>query len=104
MNKGYILELSDVTKGYPKSAFALKNVSFKLPYGAIMGFVGENGAGKTTTIGCILNALKIDGGSINLFGEKLTDEAIHLREQIGVVFDATPFADEIGRASCRERV
>jgi ABC-2 type transport system ATP-binding protein len=101
MNKGYILELCNVTKRYPKSGFSLNNVSFGLPYGAIMGFVGENGAGKTTTIGCILNALKIDGGSIKLFGEKLTDEAIHIREQIGVVFDASIFSgcltpDKIG--------
>ena len=53
-----ILELQQVSKTFSKSKFSLENVSFNLPYGAIMGFVGENGAGKTTTIGCILNTIK----------------------------------------------
>ena len=52
-----ILELQQVSKTFPKSNFTLKNVTFSLPYGAILGFVGENGAGKTTTIGCILNTM-----------------------------------------------
>ena len=57
-----ILELHQVCKAFPKqknmkSAFTLDHVSFSLPYGAILGFVGENGAGKTTTIGCILNTI-----------------------------------------------
>ena len=39
-----ILELRQVTKSFPKSNFTLDHVTFSLPYGAIMGFVGENGA------------------------------------------------------------
>ncbi len=50
-----ILELRQVSKTFSK--FSLENVSFSLPYGAIMGIVGENGAGKTMTIGCILNTI-----------------------------------------------
>lgn len=46
-----ILELQQVSKTFHKSNFALENMTFSLPYGAILGFVGENGAGKTTTIG-----------------------------------------------------
>lgn len=42
----HILELENVSKKYEKSSFMLDNVSFNLPYGAVMGFVGENGAGK----------------------------------------------------------
>lgn len=52
-----ILELQRVCKAFPKTNFALDKVSFSIPYGSIMGFVGENGAGKTTTIGCILNTV-----------------------------------------------
>lgn len=37
-----ILELQQVSKTFSKSKFSLENVSFNLPYGAIMGFVGEN--------------------------------------------------------------
>ncbi|MDE7257628.1 MAG: ATP-binding cassette domain-containing protein, partial [Lachnospiraceae bacterium] len=63
-----ILELQQVSKTFSKSNFTLNNISFSLPYGAILGFVGENGAGKTTTIGCILNTIAKDGGTVKLFG------------------------------------
>ena len=37
----YILELNKVSKAYEKSNFFLDQISFALPYGSIMGFVGE---------------------------------------------------------------
>ena len=42
----YALEVKNLSKTYKRSGFALDNVSFGVPKGAIMGFVGENGAGK----------------------------------------------------------
>ena len=42
------LEVRGLTKHY--RGFALENVSFSLPAGCIMGFIGENGAGKSTLI------------------------------------------------------
>lgn len=86
-----ILELQQVSKSFPKSNFTLENVSFSLPYGAIMGFVGENGAGKTTTIGCILNTVSKDGGTVKLFGKEMTDDDTDMREKIGVVYDGDNF-------------
>lgn len=50
-----ILELKQVCKTFQKSNFVLDKMSFCVPCGSIMGFVGENGSGKTTTIGCIVN-------------------------------------------------
>lgn len=88
---GNILELEQVTKSFPKSGFMLNNVSFSVPYGSIMGFVGENGAGKTTTIGCILNTIRKDGGNIKLFGQEMTDADTEMREKIGVVYDGNNF-------------
>lgn len=86
-----ILELEQVTKSFPKSGFTLNNVSFSVPYGSIMGFVGENGAGKTTTIGCILNTIRKDSGDIKLFGQEMTDADTEMREKIGVVYDGNNF-------------
>lgn len=86
-----ILELHQVTKTFPKSDFTLDKLSFSLPYGAIMGFVGENGAGKTTTIGCILNTLRRDGGTVKLFGREMQDIDTDLREKIGIVYDGDNF-------------
>ena len=86
-----ILELDNVTKTYAKSDFVLDRVSFSLPGGSIMGFVGENGAGKTTTIGCILNTLFKDSGSIKIFGKEMDGRDVETREDIGVVFDGDNF-------------
>ena len=46
----------------------MDNVSFKVPKGRIVGFIGENGAGKSTTINLILNELNKDSGQIQVFG------------------------------------
>ena len=86
-----ILELMSVSKKYRKTGFALKNISFALPYGSIMGYVGENGAGKTTTIGCILNTLSKNSGTIELFGREMSDKDTSLREDIGIVYDGDNF-------------
>lgn len=86
-----ILKLQQVCKTFPKTNFTLDNLSFSVPYGSIMGFVGENGAGKTTTIGCILNTVFKDSGTIKLFGRELSDADTELRERIGVVYDGDNF-------------
>ena len=86
-----ILELQQISKTFPKSNFTLDKVSFSLPYGSILGFVGENGAGKTTTIGCILNTIMKDSGTIKLFGKEMSDDDTDIREKIGIVYDGDNF-------------
>lgn len=87
----HILELKQVAKTFPRSGFKLNEVSFYVPYGSIVGFVGENGAGKTTTIDCILNTVKKDSGDIRVFGRKMQDADTDMREKIGVVYDGNNF-------------
>jgi len=86
-----ILEVKGLTKSYKNSDFRLNDVSFSIPSGAIMGFVGENGSGKTTTIGCILNTLIKDSGTVKVFGKEMTDESTDIRDNIGVVYDTNCF-------------
>ena len=86
-----ILELQQICKTFPKLDFILDKISFSLPYGAILGFVGENGAGKTTTIGCILNTVRKDSGMVKLFGKEMRDIDTDIREKIGVVYDGDNF-------------
>ena len=90
-----ILEVNHLTKHFPKSGFSLKDISLSVPYGSIVGFVGENGAGKTTTISCILNILSKDSGIIKLFGKEMTDSDVEIRDKIGVVFDASNFSEHL---------
>lgn len=90
-----ILTVEHLQKQYPQSGFALQDVTFAVPYGAIMGIVGENGAGKTTTISAILGTISSDGGSIKVFGQELTERNTALREDIGVVFDGANFSEAL---------
>jgi ABC-2 type transport system ATP-binding protein len=68
--------------------FALRDVSFELPTGYVMGLIGANGAGKTTTIRCLLGMRRIDSGEIELLGHRVPGP-IALRQEIGVVLDHT---------------
>ena len=69
------------------------DVTFSLPKGSIMGFVGKNGAGKTTTIKAILNMLNRDGGEIKIFGLDNLEHEAQIKQKIGVVMDS-PFYEE----------
>lgn len=87
------LEIKGLRKNYKE--FSLKDISFTVPKGCIMGFVGENGAGKTTTIKAILNLINKDSGEIKVFGlDNIKDEKI-IKENIGVVFDECCFHDNL---------
>ena len=87
------LILKNVNKKYEKSNFAIKDISFSIPEGSIVGFIGENGAGKSTTMNCILNVIRRDSGTIKIFGREMTDEDIDIRENIGVVYDSNNFPE-----------
>ncbi len=87
------IEVKDLTKNY--SSFLLNKVSFAVPKGAIMGFVGENGAGKTTTIKAILNLIRPDSGEINVLGEASGSLSKKTKAMIGVVFDGSNLHDNL---------
>jgi len=70
------------------NGFALRDVSFELPTGYVMGLIGANGAGKTSTIRCLLGMRGIDAGEIELLGHRVPGPVV-LRQDVGVVFDHT---------------
>lgn len=87
------LEVTNLRKEYP--GFTLKDISFSLPRGYIMGFIGPNGAGKSTTIKLIMNLVRKDSGEIKVFG---LDNAAHDREikqNIGFVYDENHYYEEL---------
>lgn len=71
--------------------FVLDNVSFTVPQGRIVGFIGENGAGKSTTINLILNTIRKDSGTIEVLGLDHIQSEIKIKEELGVVFDECNF-------------
>ena len=78
------IELQNVSKKY--NGFELKNISFNVPQGCIVGLIGENGAGKTTTIKSILNITKSEG-TVHIFGKDSKNSEKEIKEEIGVVLD-----------------
>ncbi len=83
------IEISGVTKRY--DGFTLDNISFNVPVGSIIGFIGQNGAGKSTTIKAILNIIGIDSGKITILGKDHIKDEYAVKSQIAAVFDELPF-------------
>ena len=76
-----VLRLEDVCKTYP--SFSLKNVSFSVKPGEIMGFIGRNGAGKTTTLKSIMNLIHYENGKISAFDKDMTENELENKQRIG---------------------
>ena len=87
------LKIQGLSKKF--EGFALDKVSFQVPSGSIVGLIGENGAGKTTTINAALGLIKKDSGEIELFGENVEHLTPSIKEEIGAVFDASNFSEEL---------
>ncbi|MDR0268024.1 ABC transporter ATP-binding protein [Paenibacillus sp.] len=83
------LDIRNVNKTYPN--FQLKDVSFQLEKGYIMGFIGANGAGKTTTIKSILNMIHIDSGEVRILGKNIAEHELELKQEIGYAFGGIDF-------------
>lgn len=80
-----VLEIKNISKEY--KGFSLKDVSFNIPKGFVMGLIGPNGAGKTTTIKAIMNLINLDSGEIYIFGEDIKKNEISIKDRIGFVYD-----------------
>lgn len=87
------IEIKNLSKNYHD--FNLKDVSFNVPKGCIVGFIGENGAGKTTTIKAMLNLIKHDSGTIQMLGMDTGKEEKAIKESVGVVLDGCNFHDNL---------
>ena len=85
------IEINGITKKY--DGFTLDGISFDLPKGNILGFIGQNGAGKTTTIKSILNIIAPDSGEIKIFGLDHIEHENEIKKHISAVFDEIPFHD-----------
>ena len=72
-----------LTKKYKD--FMLEDVSFDVPAGCVVGFIGENGAGKSTTIKSILGLVNPDGGKIQVFGKDAAALSKKEKNAIGAV-------------------
>lgn len=67
------LVITDLSKRYARSAdrYAVKELSFRVEKGQVLGLLGPNGAGKTTTLRMLMGLIKPDGGEIRVFGHAI---------------------------------
>lgn len=75
------LKVEHLNKKYP--SFSLKDVSFEVKPGEIMGFIGRNGAGKTTTLKSIMNMIHYESGTITVFDKDMTEHELENKQRIG---------------------
>ena len=76
-----VLKVEKLNKKYP--SFSLKEVSFEVKPGEIMGFIGRNGAGKTTTLKSIMNLIHYESGKIEAFDLDMNEHELENKQRIG---------------------
>ena len=86
------LEVRGLSKSF--AGFALRDISFTLPKGYIMGLIGPNGSGKTTTIKLILNMLRRSDGQVRILGRDNIAQERQAKAELGVVFDSNCFCED----------
>ncbi|MET8677626.1 alpha/beta fold hydrolase [Streptomyces sp. NPDC004647] len=95
------LEITDLSKRYAKSAdrYAVRDLSFRVERGQVLGLLGPNGAGKTTTLRMLMGLIRPDGGEIRIFGQAVRPGAPVL-SRVGAFVEGAGFLPHLtGRAN-----
>jgi ATP-binding cassette, subfamily B, bacterial len=80
------VEFKDVTFGYDPTKYVIKDMSFMVEPGEMIGLAGQSGAGKSTVINLICRFYDVEKGAIYIDGHDIRDVSLKsMREQIGVV-------------------
>lgn len=69
----------------------MKNISFEIGKGEIVGFLGKNGAGKTTLMRILTSYLPATSGEVFLFGQDIIRGSLAIRRKIGYLPETMPF-------------
>jgi ABC-2 type transport system ATP-binding protein len=81
-----ILEMKNISKKFGNRQ-VLKNISFSIEEGEVVGFVGSNGAGKTTTLKVLANLIFPDEGTVVINGHNLFSEREEALSCIGGIIE-----------------
>lgn len=90
----YVVQTNKLTKTIGEKNL-VTNVSMHVKKGEIYGFLGPNGAGKTTVMKLLTNLWKPTGGSIELFGEKLTSTSYDVLKRMGCMIEFPTFYEHL---------
>ncbi|MFC3894676.1 alpha/beta fold hydrolase [Lentzea rhizosphaerae] len=92
------LVISGLTKSYPGGLTAVKDLSFRVEHGQVLGLLGPNGAGKTTTLRMVMGLIHPSEGHIRVFGHKVTPGAPVL-SRIGSFVEGSGFLPHLSGAA-----
>jgi ABC-2 type transport system ATP-binding protein len=89
-----VLTVHNLSKKYG-SQQVVKNISFSIDRGEIVGFLGPNGAGKSTVMKMITGCIPLDRGSVKINGFDLKENALKAKSSIGFLLENNPLYDEM---------
>jgi len=84
LNYTSAVELKGVNKWYSE-ILAVDNVDLNVKPGEIFGLLGPNGSGKSTTLKMLLGLVQPEGGSVNVLGMNVQENAVAVKQQVGYV-------------------
>jgi len=84
-----VIEVENLTKYYGMTV-GVRNISFEVERGEVLGFLGPNGAGKTTTMKMLTCYLPPTSGSARIAGFDILDDSMEVRRRIGYLPEKTP--------------
>jgi len=90
-NENLCIETTGLSFSFSGTEAILKNINLQVPNASIFGFLGPNGAGKTTTLKLILGLLKLQQGSIKVFGKSFDSSRIEILRNVGSLIEAPSF-------------
>ena len=89
-----MIRVEHLVKDYG-TVVAVRDVSFEVGRGEVVGFLGPNGAGKSTTLRIIAGFLGPTSGRVSIDGHDVLDDAIGARRAIGYMPEAAPLYPEM---------
>ncbi|GAA2452442.1 alpha/beta fold hydrolase [Streptomyces macrosporus] len=95
------LEITGLSKRYAGSVdrYAVRDLSFRVERGQVLGLLGPNGAGKTTTLRMLMGLITPDSGEIRIFGRRVRPGAPVL-SRVGAFVEGAGFLPHLsGRAN-----
>ena len=84
-----MIDVKGLTKRFGHTV-AVRDISFQVPAGQVLGFLGHNGAGKTTTMRILTGYLPADGGTAEIAGFDIFSQSLEVRKRIGYLPESAP--------------
>jgi ABC-2 type transport system ATP-binding protein len=90
-----MIQVDRLTKRYG-STVAVRDISFSVARGEVLGFLGPNGAGKTTTMRILTSYLPADEGRVEVAGFDVASQSLEVRRRLGYLPENAPLYEDMG--------